>query len=97
MVVMCRKKQDALEALKVLNGIFHVLEIEMNREKSRLVNIWDDSDGFDFLGFHNRKFPRRKKGGTVFYFLEHIPKKGAMKKMRSMCRPMEATNSRAAQ
>lgn len=86
MVVMCRKKQDALEALKVLNGIFHVLEIEMNREKSRLVNIWDDSDGFDFLGFHNRKFPRRKKGGTVFYFLEHIPKKGAMKKMRSMFR-----------
>lgn len=56
----------------------------MNEEKSRVVNIWDDKNGFDFLGFHNRKFPRVKKGGKIFYFMEHIPKKGAMKKMKSM-------------
>ncbi len=84
MIVMTKSKSDAMEALKVLNGVFHKLEIEINREKSRIVNIWDDKDGFDFLGFHNRKFPRVKKGGKIFYFMEHIPKKGAMKKMRAM-------------
>ena len=84
LVVMTKSKRDAMEALSILNGIFHKLEIEINREKSRVVNIWDDKDGFDFLGFHNRKFPRMKKGGKIFYFMEHIPKKGAMKKMRSM-------------
>lgn len=86
LVVMTRSKRDAMETWKILKGIFHKLEIEMNEEKSRMVNIWDDKDGFDFLGFHNRKFPRMKKGGKIFYFMEHIPKKAAMKKMRSKFR-----------
>lgn len=86
LVVMTRSKRDAMETWSILKGIFHKLEIEMNEEKSRVVNIWDDKNGFDFLGFHNRKFPRVKKGGKIFYFMEHIPKKGAMKKMRSMFR-----------
>jgi len=84
MVVMTRTKRDAIETWKILHSIFHKLEIEINREKSNIVNIWDDQEGFDFLGFHNRKFPRMKKGGKIFYFMEHIPQKGAMKNMRSM-------------
>ena len=84
MVVMTKTKRDAIETWKVLHSIFHKLEIEINREKSNIVNIWEDKDGFDFLGFHNRKLPRMKKGGKIFYFMEHIPKKGAMKNMRSM-------------
>ena len=86
LVVMTRSKRDAMKTWSILKGIFHKLEIEMNQEKSRMVNIWDDKDGFDFLGFHNRKFPRMKKGGKIFYFMEHIPKKAAMKKMRSKFR-----------
>ena len=84
MVVMTRTKRDAIETWKILHSIFHKLEIEINREKSNIVNIWDDKEGFDFLGFHNRKVPRMKKGGKIFYFMEHIPQKGAMKNMRSM-------------
>lgn len=86
LVVMTRSKRDAMETWSILKGIFHKLEIEMNEEKSRMVNIWNDKDGFDFLGFHNRKFQRKKKGGKTFYFMEHIPKKAAMKKMRSKFR-----------
>ncbi|MBS4040698.1 MAG: hypothetical protein KGZ81_08865 [Flavobacteriales bacterium] len=58
------------------------LELELNPEKSKLVNIWDNKEGFDFLGFHNRKFPVRNKGGSEVYVLNHIPSKKAMKKMR---------------
>ena len=59
------------------------LDLSINKEKSRLVNLWDDTEGFDFLGFHNRKFPIRRKGGKVLYVMSHIPKKNALKKMRA--------------
>lgn len=58
------------------------LDLSINRDKSRLVNLWNDIDGFDFLGFHNRKFPIRRKGGNTLYVMSHVPKKNAMKKMR---------------
>ncbi|MGL9729070.1 group II intron reverse transcriptase/maturase [Enterococcus sp. DIV0756] len=82
MVIMCKRKGMALESIRSLKGIFEKLELEMNTEKSRLVNLWDDSEGFDFLGFHHRKFPKRRKHGKVIYTLEHVPSKKAMKKMR---------------
>jgi RNA-directed DNA polymerase len=81
-VILCKRKAVALESIQVLKGMFKKLELEMNVEKSKLVNLWDDSEGFDFLGFHHRKFPKRKKNGRVFYILEHVPSKKAMKNMR---------------
>lgn len=82
MVIMCKRKVLALESIRILKGIFEKLELEMNIEKSHLVNLWDDSEGFDFLGFHHRKLPKRRKKGKVFYLLEHLPSKKAMKNMR---------------
>ncbi|GAA0366570.1 group II intron maturase-specific domain-containing protein [Bacillus horti] len=58
------------------------LDLTISKEKSKLVNIWDDKEGFDFLGFHNRKFPVFNKGGSKLYVLAHIPSKKAMKNMR---------------
>lgn len=81
-VILCKRKAIAMESIQVLKAVFERLELEMNVEKSKLVNLWDDSEGFDFLGFHHRKFPKRKKNGRVFYILEHVPSKKAMKKMR---------------
>ncbi|MGY3718852.1 group II intron maturase-specific domain-containing protein, partial [Sutcliffiella cohnii] len=62
--------------------IMKKLDLSLHQEKSRLVNIWDDSAGFDFLGLHHRKFPIRKKGGRTFFIMNHIPSKKAMKQMR---------------
>lgn len=58
------------------------LDLSLNKDKSKLVNIWEDSDGFDFLGFHHRKLPIRRKGGNTLYVMSHIPSKKAMKQMR---------------
>ena len=82
MVVLCRNKKSAKDSMSLLKQILELLDLEMNEEKSKLVNIWDDSEGFDFLGFHNRKFPKRQKNGRVFYVLEHVPSKKAMKSMK---------------
>ncbi|MFS0616117.1 group II intron reverse transcriptase/maturase [Lederbergia ruris] len=81
-VILCKTKQQALESVQVIQAIMGKLNLSLHREKSRLVNIWDDSDGFDFLGFHHRKFPIRKKGGRTFFIMNHVPSKKAMKKMR---------------
>jgi RNA-directed DNA polymerase len=82
-VIMCTTKQQALESIQVLKSIMNKLDLTINREKSRLVNIWDDKEGFDFLGMHHRKFPVYNKGGSKIYVMSHIPSKKAMKTMRA--------------
>jgi group II intron reverse transcriptase/maturase len=82
-VVMCRTKPQALESIQVIQTIMGKLDLTINSDKSRLVNIWNDTDGFDFLGFHNRKLPVHQKGGHIFYIMSHFPKRNAMKKMRA--------------
>ena len=79
---MCKTKRDAYESIEAIKEIFRKLELTINVEKSKLVNIWDNKEGFDFLGFHHRKMPKKLKGGKVYYMLEQVPNKKAMKKMR---------------
>jgi RNA-directed DNA polymerase len=81
-VIMCRTKTQALESIKVLKAIMKRLDLEINTEKSKLVNLWNDTNGFDFLGLHHRKFPLMKKGGSKIYVMSHIPSRKAMKKMK---------------
>jgi RNA-directed DNA polymerase len=82
-VIMCKTKQQALESIRAIKGIMRKLDLTLNTEKSKLVNLWNDEDGFDFLGFHNRKLPYQKKGGWTIYVMSHFPKREAMKKMRA--------------
>lgn len=82
-VIMCRTKQQALESIQVIQAMMGKLDLSINRDKSKLVKLWNGIDGFDFLGFHNRKFPIRRKGGNTLYVMSHIPKRNAMKKMRA--------------
>lgn len=81
-VIMCKTKKDALESIQVIKTIMNKLDLMLSKEKSRLVNIWDNAVGFDFLGLHHRKFPVRKKGGVKVYVMAHIPSKKAMKEMK---------------
>src|SRR5699024_10567616 len=60
-VILCERKAHALESIRVIQAIMDKLDLSLHPEKSSLVNIWDDSDGFEFLGFHHRKFPSVKR------------------------------------
>jgi len=82
-VIMCKTKHQALQSINVLKSIMKKLDLTINKDKSRLVNIWNDKSGFDFLGMHHRKFPVYNKGGSKIYVMSHIPSKKAMKKMRT--------------
>ncbi|WP_420872061.1 group II intron maturase-specific domain-containing protein [Cohnella rhizosphaerae] len=92
LVILCRTKEQALRAIDVLKAVFGKLEVEMNREKSKLINLWDDKQGFDFLGMHHRKIPKKLKGNKTVSILRSYPSKKAMKSMRQKVK--EATEPR---
>lgn len=82
LVVLCHKKAEALGSIRVLKTVFARLELTLNVEKSKLVNIWECDQGFDFLGHHLRRLPVMRKGGKTARILRCFPSKKAMKKMR---------------
>jgi RNA-directed DNA polymerase len=92
LVILCRRKSQALEAIHVLKAVFRKLELSMNTDKSKLVNLWEDKEGFDFLGFHHRRLPALKKAGT-FYDMRSFPSKKSMKKMRAKVTEVTASRS----
>lgn len=94
LVILCYSKKQALEAIDVLKAVFKKLELTMNTTKSRLVNIWTDADGFDFLGYHHRRLPLIRKSGVRSYILRSYPSKKAMKKMKSVVKEETAPRNR---
>ena len=93
-VIMCRTKQEALESIQVIKSIMAKLDLTLSSEKSKLVNMWEGKAGFDFLGFHHRKFPVWNKGGSVVYVMSHIPSKKAMKNMRQSIKDYTSPRNR---
>lgn len=83
MVVLCHKKAEALESIRVLKTVFARLELTINAKKSKLVNIWECDQGFDFLGHHLRRLPVVRKSGVRARILRCFPSRKAMKKMRA--------------
>lgn len=94
LVVLCKTKEQALKAIDVLKAVFAKLELQMNTSKSKLVNLWDDKEGFDFLGMHHRKVPKLVKSGQKRYILRSFPSKKAMKSMKETVKEVTEPRSR---
>ncbi|MHB8947337.1 MAG: group II intron reverse transcriptase/maturase [Bacillota bacterium] len=90
LVVLCRTKRDAEKAMDLLKHILGRLELEMHPQKTKLANLWDGREGFDFLGFHHRK--AMKKSGISL--LTCWPSKKAMKSMRAKVRKVTGPRAR---
>lgn len=86
LVILCRHKEQAMEAIRVLKSVFEKLELRMNTSKSKLVNLWAGKEGFDFLGHTHRRMPYWGRNGERLYYLRSYPSKKAMKKMRMRVR-----------
>ncbi|TCM87929.1 group II intron reverse transcriptase/maturase [Paenibacillus sp. BK033] len=93
LVILCRYKPQAIEAIRTLKSIFGKLELTINRSKSKLVCLWQNREGFDFLGFDYRKMPHLHKKGAM-YRLRCFPSKKAMKKMRTRVKEETASRGR---
>jgi RNA-directed DNA polymerase len=93
LVILCKTKEQALKAIDVLKAVFGKLELQMNTTKSKLINLWDDKAGFDFLGMHHRKIPKQVQG-VERHILRSYPSKKAMKKMKEKVKEVTEPRNR---
>ncbi|MBP1997055.1 group II intron reverse transcriptase/maturase [Paenibacillus eucommiae] len=93
LVILCKTKEQAMKSIDVLKAVFSKLEIQINTSKSKLINLWDDKIGFDFLGMHHRKIPKQVKG-IERYILRSYPSKKAMKKMKEKVKEVTEPRNR---
>jgi len=92
-VVISRTKKDAQHSLKAIKIIMERLELQIHPEKTKMVNIWDGKEGYDFLGFHHRFKNTETAKGKVFKETHQVPSKKAMGKMRENIRRVFASRS----
>jgi group II intron reverse transcriptase/maturase len=79
LVILCKTKEQAFQAIDVLKAVFERLELQMNTAKSKLADLRKGKEGFDFLGCHHRRQPKLLPTGTM-YILRSRPSDKAMKK-----------------
>src|SRR5438552_8918919 len=88
-VVLCRSEREARAALEAAGEILAVLGLGLHPDKTRVVDLREGREGWDFLGCH---FRARMSGrlweqrGIVRYYLQRWPSQRAMKRLRDKVR-----------
>lgn len=78
-VIVCKNYKDVSHSYSAIRLIMSRLELELNTEKTRIINLWEGKEGFVFLGFENRKVKMKKLNGQEYYALERWICKGKQK------------------
>jgi group II intron reverse transcriptase/maturase len=86
LVVLCRTKAQADEAQRQLDGILERLGLRLNHRKTRIVQLTQGREGFDFLGFHHRMQVSWRKPGH--WSLYRWPSQKAMQAIRDRIKEM---------
>jgi len=83
-VVLCRSREEAERALGLVRQVLTELGLELHPEKTRIVDLGEGREGFDFLGchFHARVSGRQLEGGKRRYYLHRWPSAQSMKRIR---------------
>lgn len=84
LVILCRTRESAEQALELLKATLARLDLEIHPDKTRIVDLHDGSEGFDFLGFHHRKVPSWRWPGKAY--LQRWPSKRAQNSIRQKIR-----------
>jgi RNA-directed DNA polymerase len=94
-VIMCRTPEAAEAALEVVRDALAALGLELHPDKTRVVDLREGREGFDFLGCH---FRARMSGRLweqkriVRYYLHRWPSQRAMKRLRGKIRDRTGRN-----
>jgi group II intron reverse transcriptase/maturase len=86
LVVLCRTKAQAEEALRRVGLIFQHLGLEAHPEKTRLVALGGGKESFDFLGCRLKKYRSVRYPGRMF--LQRWPSPRSMKRLRARIRAL---------
>src|SRR5215831_8401944 len=94
LVVLCRTEEEAREALEVTRGVLADLGLELHPEKTRIVDLREGREGFDFLGCHFRArvSGRMLERGVRRYYLHRWPSARSMKRVRQRVKERTGRN-----
>src|SRR5206468_9613865 len=84
-VVLARSEAQARAALDAAGEILAGLGLELHPEKTRVVDLREGREGFDFLGCHFRArvSGRMLERGIRRYYLHRWPSQRSMKRIRA--------------
>lgn len=91
-VIICRTEADAHGALRRAGLILARLGLELHPDKTRVVDVRDGRQGFDFLGFHHRKVASWRWRGRRY--LQRWPSRRAMQRIRARVKAITAPRHR---
>jgi RNA-directed DNA polymerase len=93
-VVMCRSREEAEAALGLVGEVLAELGLELHPDKTRIVDLGEGREGFDFLGchFHARVSGRLLERGIRRYYLHRWPSARSMKKERQRVKELTGRN-----
>jgi len=80
-VILFRTLEDAELGLKLVKAKLKDLGLELNEKKTKIVDTSGGKHGFDFLGFHHRRFKSRKYRK---YYTQRRPSDKSMKNIRAV-------------
>jgi len=83
-VVICRSEAEARAARQLAGEVLAGLGLELHPEKTKVVDLREGREGFDFLGCHFRACVsgRMLERGVRRYYLQRWPSQRAMKRVR---------------
>ena len=84
-VVACRTEAEASTARKLASEVLAALGFELHPDKTKVVDLREGREGFDFLGCHFRArvSGRMLERGVRRYYLQRWPAQRAMKRIRA--------------
>ncbi len=91
-VIVCRTEADAREGLRRVGLILARLGLTLHPDKTRVVDVRDGTQGFDFLGFHCRKVESWRWRGKRY--LHRWPSRRAMQRVRDRIKAITAPRHR---
>jgi RNA-directed DNA polymerase len=93
-VVLCSSEREARVALEVAGEILAGLGLKLHPEKTRIVDLREGREGFDFLGCHLRArvSGRLLERGICRYYLHRWPSQRAMKRIRGKIKAKTGRN-----
>lgn len=83
-VVICRSEAEASAAQQLAGDVLAGLGLELHPEKTKVIDLREGREGFDFLGCHFRArvSGRMLERGVRRYYLQRWPSQRAMKRVR---------------
>ena len=91
LVVLCSTRSQAVDAQRRAKALLGELGLELHPDKTRVVDLRQGKEGFDFLGCHlharmsGRLWEERR---IIRYYLHRWPSQRAMKKARERVRAL---------